>query len=112
VHRDLELLGRDRLLADFGNPAASTFSGPTLVEVAGYKEICARATTVACIPEPPPGEKVDGLAYRVMFRLAYRNFGDNEALVSRVRPSIPPPTSGWAASRWTAPGTSPLGSMR
>jgi hypothetical protein len=70
-----------RFHADFANPAASTFSGPTLVEVAGYNEICARATTVACIPEPPPGEKVDGLADRVMFRLAYRNFGDHEALV-------------------------------
>jgi len=44
-------------------------------------EICARANTVACIPEPQPGEKVDGLADRVMFRLAYRNFGDHESLV-------------------------------
>lgn len=67
--------------ADFANPAASTFSGPTLVPVADYNEICARATTLACIPEPPPGEKVDGLGDRVMFRLAYRNFGDHESLV-------------------------------
>jgi hypothetical protein len=70
-----------RFHADFGNPMASTFSGPTLVSVAPYGEICARATTVSCIPEPPPGEKVDGLADRVMFRLAYRNFGDHESLV-------------------------------
>jgi hypothetical protein len=67
--------------ADFANPAASTFAGPTLVTVADFNEICARATTVACIPEPEPGEKVDGLADRVMFRLAYRNFGDHESLV-------------------------------
>jgi len=66
---------------DFSKPANSTFRGPTLVDVAPYSEICARATTLACIPEPPPGEKVDGLADRVMFRLAYRNFGDHEALV-------------------------------
>ena len=70
-----------RFHADFTNPSASTLSGPVLIEVAGYNEICARAVTVACIPEPPPGEKVDGLADRVMFRLAYRNFGDHEALV-------------------------------
>jgi hypothetical protein len=70
-----------RFHADFANPARSTFSGPTLVPVADYNEICARANTVACIPEPEPGEKVDGLADRVMFRLAYRNFGDHEALV-------------------------------
>jgi hypothetical protein len=70
-----------RFHVDFGNPANSTFSGPTLVSVAPYSEICARATTVSCIPEPQPGEKVDGLADRVMFRLAYRNFGDHESLV-------------------------------
>jgi len=71
-----------RFHADFATPAASTFSGPVLIDVAGYNEICARATTVACIPEPEPGEKVDGLADRVMFRLAYRNFGDHETLVA------------------------------
>jgi hypothetical protein len=70
-----------RFHVDFANPTASTFTGPTLVEVAGFNEICARAVTLACIPEPAPGEKVDGLADRVMFRLAYRNFGDHEALV-------------------------------
>jgi hypothetical protein len=70
-----------RFHVDFSNPANSTFSGPTLVPVAPYSEICARATTVACVPEPQPGEKLDGLADRVMFRLAYRNFGDHESLV-------------------------------
>jgi len=70
-----------RFHADFANPSASTFTGPVLIDVAAYNEICARATTVACIPEPAPGEKVDGLADRVMFRLAYRNFGDHESLV-------------------------------
>ncbi|MDQ1387216.1 MAG: hypothetical protein QOF56_670 [Acidobacteriaceae bacterium] len=67
--------------ADFANPANSTFTGPSLISVAPYSEICARATTVACIPEPNPGEKVDGLSDRVMFRLAYRNYGDHESLV-------------------------------
>jgi hypothetical protein len=71
-----------RFHPDFANPGASTFSEPVLIEVAPFTEICARATTVACIPEPEPGEKVDGLSDRVMFRLAYRNFGDHEALVA------------------------------
>ena len=70
-----------RFHADFSNPAASTFTGPTLIPVAPYSEICARATSSACIPEPNPGEKVDGLSDRVMFRLAYRNFGNHESLV-------------------------------
>jgi hypothetical protein len=70
-----------RFHANFAQPASSTFTGPTLVQVADYNEICARAITLACIPEPAPGEKVDGLSDRVMFRLAYRNFGDHESLV-------------------------------
>ena len=71
-----------RFHADFTVPAASTFSGPALIGVAPFDEICARANTPSCIPEPEPGEKVDGLSDRVMFRLAYRNFGDHEALVA------------------------------
>jgi hypothetical protein len=70
-----------RFHVDFSHPANSTFSGPLLISVAPYSEICARAISLACIPEPPPGEKVDGLSDRVMFRLAYRNFGDHESLV-------------------------------
>jgi len=70
-----------RFHADFAHPSASTLSGPVSIEVAPFNEICARANTRACIAEPEPGEKVDGLSDRVMFRLAYRNFGDHEALV-------------------------------
>ncbi len=66
---------------DFGNPASSTFTGPVAVAVAPFSQICARAINLACIPEPPPGERVDGLGDRLMFRLAYRNLGDHESLV-------------------------------
>src|SRR3954469_5949020 len=65
---DASHLSLYRFHADFANPASSSFSGPTMIEVAPYNEICARANTVACIAEPQPGEKVDGLADRVMFR--------------------------------------------
>ena len=78
---DASHLNLFRFHADFANPARSTFTGPTLISVADYSEICARAITLACIAAPEPGEKVDGLADRVMFRLAYRNFGDRESLV-------------------------------
>jgi hypothetical protein len=70
-----------RFHVDFASPAHATFSGPTLVPVASYSEICARGTNESCIPEPAPGEGVDALSDRVMFRLAYRNFGDHESLV-------------------------------
>jgi hypothetical protein len=70
-----------RFHVDFTNPASSTFTGPTLVSVAPYSEICARAINLSCIPQPSAGERVDGLSDRVMFRLTYRNFGDHESLV-------------------------------
>lgn len=50
--------------------------------MAPFSELCARATDRACIPEPSPGEKVDSLGDRLMYRLAYRNFGDHESLVA------------------------------
>jgi len=67
---------------DFANPSNSSFSGPTLIGVAPFSELCARATDRACIPQPSPGEKVDSLGDRLMYRLAYRNFGDHESLVA------------------------------
>src|SRR5712692_2696200 len=91
---------------DFANPASSTFTGPTLIPVAPFTEICARAISLACIPEPPPGERVDGLGDRLMFRLAYRNFGDHESLV--VNHTIK--GGALAGVRWyeiRSPGSSP-----
>src|SRR5439155_5763677 len=35
-----------------------------------------------CIRQPGTGQKLDSLADRLMYRLAYRNFGDHEALVT------------------------------
>ena len=67
---------------DFADPANSTFTGPVLIPVAPFSEICNRAKTTACIPEPPPGQKVDAISDRLMYRLAYRNFGGHEALVA------------------------------
>ena len=71
-----------RFHVDFNNPANSTFSGPVSLTVAPFSELCARATDRSCIPEPSPGEKVDSLGDRLMYRLAYRNFGDHESLVA------------------------------
>jgi hypothetical protein len=91
---------------DFAHPQNSTFTR-TEIPVAAFSEICARAITLACVPEPPPGEKVDGLSDRVMFRLAYRNFGDHEALVVNHTVAGGP----LAAVRWyeiRSPGAGPF----
>ena len=74
-------IGLWKFHADFANPAKSSFTGPTLIEVPVFSEICARAVNVSCVPEPPSGEHLDGLADRLMFRAAYRNFGDHESVV-------------------------------
>jgi hypothetical protein len=103
---DSQNLNLFRFHVDFANPNNSTFTGTT-VPVAPFNEICARATTVACVPEPPPGEKLDGLSDRVMFRLAYRNFSDHESLVVNHTAEGGP----LAAVRWyelRSPGSSPF----
>ena len=68
--------------ADFTKPPNSSFTGPALIAVAPFTEVCQGALVLACIPEPPPGERVDSLGDRLMFKLAYRNFGDHESLVA------------------------------
>src|SRR5256884_463120 len=63
---------------DFTTPANSTFTGPTAIPVASFSEACGRGT---CIPQPGTMQQLDSLGDRLMFRLAYRNFGDHESLV-------------------------------
>jgi hypothetical protein len=65
---------------DFITPGLSTFTGPKNITVASYTTLC--PNTRACVPQPSPGEKVDGLSDRLMNRLPYRNFGDHETLVA------------------------------
>jgi hypothetical protein len=64
---------------DFATPANSTFTGPTNIPVAAFTAACAGGGT--CIPQPSTKNKLDSLADRLMYRLAYRNFGTHESLV-------------------------------
>jgi hypothetical protein len=94
---------------DFVVPANSTFTGPTTVTVAAYSDAC--PTTRACVPQPSPGEKVDALGDRLMYRLAYRNFGDHEALVANHSIKASGTGKAAAAVRWyevRSPGSSPV----
>jgi hypothetical protein len=67
-----------KLHADFVTPANSTLTGPTSIPVAAFTAACSGGGT--CISQPN-GNALDSLADRLMFRLAYRNFGTFEALV-------------------------------
>ncbi len=64
---------------DFVTPANSTLTGPTNIPVAAFSAACGGGGT--CIPQSGTSQLLDSLADRLMYRLAYRNFGDHEALV-------------------------------
>jgi hypothetical protein len=94
---------------DFTIPTNSTFTGPTALTVAAYTDAC--ASTGTCIVQPSPGELLDALGDRLMYRLAYRNFGSHESLV--LNHSIKASGTGKAPSavRWyevRSPGSSPV----
>lgn len=80
-----------------------TLTGPTNLPVAAFAAACNGGT---CIPQLGTNQKLDSLADRLMYRLAYRNFGDHEALV--VNHSVTAGTS--VGVRWyeiRSPGTTP-----
>ncbi len=63
---------------DWGTPGNSTLTGPTNLAVTAFSLACGGG---ACIPQSGTTQKLDSLGDRVMNRLAYRNYGDHEALV-------------------------------
>ncbi len=94
---------------DFAVPANSTFTGPTVITVPAYTNLC--ATTRMCIPQPSPGERLDALGERLMHRLAYRNFGTHEALVANHTIKAMGIGHAVAAVRWyeiRSPGSVPV----
>jgi hypothetical protein len=64
---------------DFTTPANSSFTGPTNLPVAAFTPACNGGGT--CIPQKGTNQQLDSLADRLMYRLAYRNFGSHESLV-------------------------------
>jgi len=63
---------------DWVTSSNTTLTGPTNIPVAGFSEACNGGT---CIPQAGTSQQLDSLGDRLMYRLAYRNFGDHEALV-------------------------------
>jgi hypothetical protein len=71
-------LGIWKFHVDWTTPGNSTFSGPVTVAVAAFTSACNGGT---CIPQTGTTQQLDSLADRLMYRLAYRNFGDHESMV-------------------------------
>ena len=76
--RPLSTLRLYQLTPNFANPASSTLSSPMDITVASFFPACAG---IVCIPQPGTTQALDSLGDRLMYRLAYRNFGDHDALV-------------------------------
>ena len=67
-----------RLHVDFSNPTNSSLSAAPDLGVNAFSEACGGGT---CIPQASTSTRLDSLGDRLMYRLAYRNFGDHEAMV-------------------------------
>ena len=77
---DLASLNEWRLHADFATPTNSTLTGPFAIPVAPFRELC--GGFFSCVPQASPGIPLASLGDRLMYRVAYRNFGDHESLVA------------------------------
>lgn len=64
---------------NFATPSASTFTGPSAISVAAFTPLCGGGR--GCVPQAGTTNKLDSLADRLMYRLAYRNLGSFESLV-------------------------------
>jgi hypothetical protein len=89
----------------------STISEAITVPVAPFTIACPNEFGGACLRQPSPGEKLDSLGDRLMYRLAYRNFGNREALVANHTVQQPgAATDGPVGVRWYEirnPGSAP-----
>src|SRR5205809_5080461 len=81
---------------DFTTPANSTFTTFATPAAAGFTALC--PTTRACVPQSgiSSSSNLDGIGDRLMFRLAYRNFGNHESVVGNYSVSA----GGVAGVRW------------
>jgi hypothetical protein len=73
-----------RFTANFSTPSSSSFVLANTISVAPFDSTLALCSGRACIPQPATTNRLDHLGYRQrpLFRLAYRNFGTHESLVT------------------------------
>ena len=73
-----------KFTVDFATPANSSFVLTNTIPIAAYDTIPAFCSGRACVPQPGTTNKIDLLSYRQrpLHRLAYRNFGTHESLVT------------------------------
>jgi hypothetical protein len=104
-----------KFVADFANPPASSFTLTNTIPVAPFNSVLGLCGgTRACIPQQGSTTRLDHLGYRQRptFRLAYRNFGTHESLVTNQSVSAGAGTAGEVSGiRWwelRSPNSSPF----
>ncbi len=87
-----------KFVADFNTPANSTFTLTHTIPIAAYDTIFP-CSGRSCIPQPNTTRQLDILSYRQrpLHRLAYRNFGSHESLVTNQSVEA---VTGMAGIRW------------
>ncbi len=93
---------------DFKNPKRSTFKGPHTITVPAYTQICGGGGG-ACIPQPGVKALLDANGDRLIFRNAYRNLGDHEAMVFSHAVAPGQGSSAVSAERWYELRSTPPG---
>lgn len=89
-----------RFHADFATPSNSTFTLGGTLTPASYTDICS-SDPCDIVPQAGTGDKLDAIADRAMFRLAYRRFGDgHEALVGNRTVGAGTSTNPRTGIRW------------
>ena len=69
-----------QFVANWLSPASSTFTPVGTLPTAAFdSNMCGYARN--CVPQPTTNVRLDAIADRLMFRLAYRNFGSHQSLV-------------------------------
>jgi len=82
---------------DFATPANASLTGPTVIPVAAFSRACSGGS---CVPQPGTRQKLDSLADRLMYRLAYRNRAGAESLVVNHSVNATGGRNGVAGIRW------------
>lgn len=79
---------------DWTTPTNTTLTGPTMLTVTPYFLACPGSDV--CIPQAGTTQQLHAVGDRLMYRLAYRNFGDHESLVANHTVAV----NGATGVRW------------
>ncbi|MEZ5119903.1 MAG: fibronectin type III domain-containing protein [Candidatus Nanopelagicales bacterium] len=79
---DQDKLTMYKFHVDWTTPGNSTLVGPTNLQVNPFTWACLGVDRGRCVPQPGTAQRLESLGGRTMYRLAYRNFGDHESLMT------------------------------